>query len=37
VGGYSPEANAIYRSVMGSDHELDEPWVREWEGSISRE
>ena len=27
VGGYSPEANALYRSVMGPDHELDEPWV----------
>jgi len=37
VGGYSPEANALYRSVMGSEHELDEPWVREWAGSISRE
>lgn len=21
VGGYSPEANALYRAVMGSDHE----------------
>jgi GNAT superfamily N-acetyltransferase len=30
VGGYSPAANALYRSVMGPDHELDEPWVREW-------
>jgi predicted N-acetyltransferase YhbS len=30
VGGYSPEANGLYRSVMGSEHELNEPWVREW-------
>lgn len=30
VGGYSEAANALYRSVMGGDHELDEPWVREW-------
>lgn len=30
VGGYSPAANALYRSVMGPEHELDEPWVREW-------
>ena len=30
VGGYSPAANALYQSVMGSDHELDEPWVKEW-------
>jgi mycothiol synthase len=30
VGGYSPEANGLYRSVMGPDHELNEPWVREW-------
>ena len=30
VGGYSPEANALYRSVMGPEHELDEPWVKVW-------
>ena len=30
VGGYSPEANALYRAVMGAEHELNEPWVREW-------
>lgn len=30
VGGYSQAANALYRSVMGPDHELDEPWVKEW-------
>ena len=31
VGGYSPAANALYSSVMGPDHELDEPWVKEWQ------
>ena len=30
VGGYSPAANSLYRSVMGPDHELDEPWLKEW-------
>ena len=30
VGGYSPEANGLYRSVMGPDHELNEPWIKEW-------
>jgi ribosomal protein S18 acetylase RimI-like enzyme len=30
VGGYSTAANALYRSVMGSDRELYEPWVKEW-------
>lgn len=30
VGGYSRAANALYQSVMGSDHELNEPWVKEW-------
>lgn len=30
VGGSSPRANALYRSVMGLEHELYEPWVREW-------
>jgi len=30
VGGYSPGANALYRSVMGPDRELNEPWVRAW-------
>lgn len=29
VGGYSNQANALYRSVMGSDFELSEPWVME--------
>jgi mycothiol synthase len=31
VGGYSPEANALYRSVMGDDLELYESWDREWD------
>ena len=30
VGGYSVAANALYRSVMGPDRELCEPWVKEW-------
>jgi GNAT superfamily N-acetyltransferase len=30
VGGYSTAANALYRSVMGPDHERYEPWVKEW-------
>ncbi len=30
VGGYSPHANALYRSVMGDDHTLYEPWVKVW-------
>jgi mycothiol synthase len=30
VGGYSEAADALYRSVMGPDHELDEPWLKEW-------
>ena len=30
VGGYSPAANALYRSVMGDDCDLYEPWVKEW-------
>ncbi len=30
VGGFSDAANALYRSVMGPDHELYEPWVKEW-------
>ncbi|MBM3127215.1 MAG: GNAT family N-acetyltransferase [Chloroflexi bacterium] len=29
VGGYSPEANALYASVMGNEFDLSEPWVRE--------
>ena len=28
--GYNPAASALYQTVMGSDHELYEPWVREW-------
>lgn len=30
VGGYSEAANALYRTVMGPEHELDEPWLKEW-------
>jgi mycothiol synthase len=30
VGGYSPAANGLYRSVMGPEHELYEPWVKVW-------
>jgi hypothetical protein len=30
VSGFSSAANALYRSVMGSDHDLSEPWVKEW-------
>ena len=30
VGGYSPAANALYRSVMGDDYTLYDPWVKVW-------
>jgi len=30
VGGYSPAANGLYQAVMGSEHELYEPWAKEW-------
>lgn len=30
VSGYSEGANALYRSVMGSEYELYEVWVKEW-------
>jgi mycothiol synthase len=30
VGGLTPAANALYRSVMGPDHELYESWVKGW-------
>jgi mycothiol synthase len=30
VNGYSAAANALYRSVMGPEHELYEVWVKEW-------
>jgi GNAT superfamily N-acetyltransferase len=29
VGGYSPEANALYQSVMGDNSDLSEPWSKE--------
>ena len=28
VGGYSKEANALYQSVMGNDHEKSEAWLK---------
>jgi len=30
VGGYEPGPNALYTSVMGADHDLSEPWAKEW-------
>jgi GNAT superfamily N-acetyltransferase len=30
VAGYSPAANALYRSVMGDDCDLYVPWVKVW-------
>lgn len=30
VDGYSARANALYQAVMGPEHELYEPWVKEW-------
>ena len=30
VGGYSPAANALYRSVMGDNFTLYEPWGKIW-------
>ncbi len=30
VGGYEPGPNALYTSVMGTEHGLSEPWVKEW-------
>ncbi len=30
VTGYSTRANALYRSVMGPEHELYDPWEKEW-------
>jgi len=30
VGGYSPAANGLYRSVMGDNCTLYEPWVKIW-------
>ncbi len=30
VGGHSAGANGLYRSVMGPDQDLNEPWVRIW-------
>ena len=30
VGGHSPEANALYGSVMGQDVDVSERWVKKW-------
>ncbi len=30
VSGFSTRANALYQSVMGTEHELYEPWEKEW-------
>ena len=30
VSGYGVAANALYRSVMGPDHDVAQPWVKEW-------
>ena len=30
VGGYAEGANALYRSVMGDDHDVVEAWSRSW-------
>jgi GNAT superfamily N-acetyltransferase len=30
VGGYGPRGNALYRSVMGDDCVLNEPWIKTW-------
>lgn len=30
VGGYSKRANALYASVMSPEHDLSEPWTKEW-------
>jgi predicted N-acetyltransferase YhbS len=30
VSGMGPGANALYASVFGPDHELNESWVRAW-------
>jgi GNAT superfamily N-acetyltransferase len=30
VGGYEPEPNTLYTSVMGTEHDLSEPWMKKW-------
>lgn len=30
VSGYEPGPNALYRSVLGPDLALNQPWLREW-------
>jgi GNAT superfamily N-acetyltransferase len=34
VSGYSQAANALYRSVMGEDHEPYKPWAKTWPTSL---
>jgi GNAT superfamily N-acetyltransferase len=33
VGGFSPEANALYTSVMGQEYALSERWAKQFSGS----
>ena len=30
VGGYEPGPNTLYTSVMGTEQDLSEPWMKEW-------
>lgn len=30
VGGYSEAANSLYFSVMGPEHDISEPWEKEY-------
>ena len=30
VGGYEPEPNTLYTSVMGTEHDPSEPWMKKW-------
>jgi hypothetical protein len=30
VTGGEPAANALYASVLGSDYDLAEPWIKKW-------
>jgi GNAT superfamily N-acetyltransferase len=34
VGGYSLEANALYKSVMGGEFDLSEPWIKEFPDNL---
>lgn len=33
VSGYSDSANALYSSIMGSEHDISEPWEKEFQAS----